>query len=109
MEYTKSGEDGKWGTADDVLEKWHRYEFDASGKLERSSEFHASHGGQGKDEKWFTDDDVIFATKKHMYGADGQLAKELKCIGVGADGKWFTDDDVLQYYTIISYTAATER
>gem|GEM_PF-782686 len=102
MEYSNAGPDGKWQTDDDVLEKWHRYEYDG-GRLVRSMEFHAEHKGTGPDGKWFTNDDVVSSTKAHVYNNSGRLARELKAIGSGPDGKWFTDDDVLQYYTVMSY------
>jgi len=109
VEYSAAGKDGTWGTEDDVLEKYHKYEFDSEGNILKSLEFHANHNGKGKDDKWFTDDDMVFAVKKHLYGSNGQLEKELKGIGCGPDGTWFTDDDVLQYYTLIHYAPARDR
>ncbi len=108
-EYCAAGNDGTWSTKDDVLDKYHKYEFDSAGNILKSSEFHANHNGKGNDNTWFTDDDVVFAIKKHLYGTNGQLEKELKAIGCGPDGAWFTDDDVLQYYTLIYYTPARNR
>lgn len=103
-EYSGSGPDAQWGTEDDVLDKYHRSEYDVSRRIVRMMEFHAGHGGRGADGKWFTDDDVIFATKSFLYGSDSRVVKEVKAIGAGVDGEWFSDDDILQYYSVPVYT-----
>lgn len=103
-EYRGSGPDAKWGTDDDVLEKYHRSEYDASGRIFRMMEYHSDHGGRGADGIWFTGDDVISATMSFFYDSDGLLVKEVKAIGAGVDGEWFSGDDVLQYYSVPVYT-----
>lgn len=106
-EYNAPGPDGKWGTDDDVLEKYHSFTFDKNGEKIESREYHVHHAGQGADGKWFTEDDVVSAAMKHI-NDHGLVKKDIKLIKPGSDGKWFTDDDVLQYYVVHEYSGATE-
>jgi hypothetical protein len=98
IEYGAAGADGRWATADDVVEKVHRHRFDGARRRTHSEEMHARHDGRGADGKWLTDDDIVSSTKRYLYDADGRPLRDLKAIAAGADDTWFTDDDVLQYY-----------
>lgn len=97
--YKDKGADGNWFSADDTIEKYHRFWYDDKGTLTRIAEYHSQHDGRGQDGVWFTGDDVISATKVLSYDKDGSLARIDKCIGPGQDNVWFSDDDTVQYYT----------
>jgi len=98
--YKGKGADNQWFTADDAIEKYHRFWYDDKGSLAKIAEYHSEHNGQGPDGVWFTGDDVISASKVLFYGQDGSLARINKCIGPGPDNSWFSDDDTVQYYTL---------
>ncbi|MFH0753800.1 MAG: hypothetical protein V2A70_04480 [Candidatus Omnitrophota bacterium] len=89
-----------WG---DTIEKYHRFEYDASGKLVRAMEYLEKNQGKGPDGVWFTTDDVVSSTKESFYNFDGKKAEDNKYISPGTDGKWFTDDDKMQYYVLFEY------
>jgi hypothetical protein len=101
--YKGRGADNAWFSADDEIEKYHRFEYDNKGYLVRIAECHAEHNGQGQDGVWFSPDDEISATKVFSYCEEGYLTKIKKCIGPGPDNAWFTDDDIVQYYTVYDY------
>jgi hypothetical protein len=82
------------------IEKYHRFEYDASGKLTRAMEYHVEHNGKGADGVWFTPDDVVSSTKECFYNADGAKSEDHKYISPGPDGQWFTKDDQMQYYVL---------
>jgi hypothetical protein len=104
VEYTGAGPDKKWLTADDSIEKYHRFEYDEHGHMSRAMEYLLSQNGKGGDGVWFTPDDVISSTKEFFYECDGTRTREKKYIGSGADGVWFTADDILQYYVVYHYS-----
>ncbi len=104
VEYMEKGADDKWFTKLDTIERYHIREYDKSGRLIRTKEYHVDHQGRGSDGKWFTPDDVVSSTREFIYNKDGQLVKTLKAIGPGPDNKWFDNDDVMQYYTLHYYT-----
>ncbi|MEI6631966.1 MAG: hypothetical protein WCL25_05080 [bacterium] len=107
--YKGKGADNKWFSADDEIEKYHRFEYDNKEYLVRIAEYHAERNGQGKVGVWFSPDDMISATKSFSYCDDGYMTKIKKCIGAGIDNLWFTDDDVVQYYTVYNYTKHTHK
>ena len=98
--YKGKGADSQWFTADDEIEKYHRFWYDDKGSLTRIAEYHSEHNGRGLDGVWFSPDDVISATKVLIYGEDGFLTQIKKCTGPGEDNVWFNDDDTVQYYTV---------
>ena len=98
--YKGKGADSQWFTADDGIEKYHRFYYDDKGFLIRIAEYHSERNGQGPDGVWLTADDVISATKVISYSNEGYLTKIKKCIGPGPDNVWFSDDDPVQYYTV---------
>ena len=98
--YKGKGADSQWFTADDGIEKYHRFYYDHKGFLIRITEYHSERNGQGRDGVWQTGDDVISATKVISYSNEGYLTKIKKCIGPGPDNIWFSDDDTVQYYTV---------
>ncbi len=104
VDYRNPGKDGRWFTADDVIEKYHVFQYYPDGRLKNAREFHREHEGKGKDGKWFTADDVVSSTKEFLYNKEGIHIKDRKYIGAGEDGIWFTSDDVLQYYVLFHYT-----
>ena len=104
VDYRNPGKDGRWFTADDVIEKYHVFQYYPDGRLKNAREFHREHDGEGKDGKWFTSDDVVSSTKELLYNKEGIHIKDRKYIGAGEDGIWFTSDDVLQYYVLFHYT-----
>jgi hypothetical protein len=102
--YKGKGPDNKWLTADDEIEKYHRFEYDKNDNLSRAMEYSAQYNGKGPDGLWFTADDIIFATKGFLVNQNGSMAGIKKYIAPGPDNKWFTADDVLQYYTTYNTT-----
>ena len=103
VEYSGTGPDKKWFSADDEIEKYHRREYRSDGKPLRAIEYLHDQQGSGADNRWFTSDDVISSTKIFFYDSAGFVNRVNKYISKGTDGVWFTDDDVLQYYTIRYY------
>ena len=99
VEYGNEGKDGEWFTRDDVLEKYHVFEYAKNGAMCIVKEFILKNGGAGPDAQWFTGDDIVNAVKIYFYNPGGSLREDRKYIGAGPDGIWFTDDDILQYYT----------
>jgi len=102
--YKGKGADNTWFTADDVIEKYHRFEYNAKGYLLRAMEYHTKFNGRGADNKWFTADDVISSTKGFIYNDAGMLTQIKKFTLPGPDKKWFTDDDIPQYYTMYHFS-----
>ena len=82
------------------IEKYHIFEYDSLGKLERVVEYHVDHNGKGADGVWFTADDVVSSAKESFYNPDGTRNEDNKYIGAGPDGEWFTGDDLMQYYVL---------
>ena len=82
------------------IEKYHVFEYDSLGKLERVVEYHVEHDGKGPDGTWFTPDDVVSSAKESFYNPDGTKNEDNKYIAPGLDGKWFTGDDQMQYYVL---------
>ncbi|RKY69268.1 MAG: hypothetical protein DRQ24_10930 [Candidatus Latescibacterota bacterium] len=105
IDFRGQGEDGKWFTSDDRIEKYHLFRYNKNGKMKNAREFHAEHNGKGKDGKWFTSDDVVSSAKEFLYDKNGVHKEDKKYIGAGKDNKWFTDDDILQYYTLYHYSS----
>jgi hypothetical protein len=85
------------------LEKYHRFEYDAQGRLWRVVEFLDAKNGSGADGDWFTADDVVSSAKEYFYDERRKEGKDKKYIGAGPDGEWFTADDEMQYYTLSAY------
>ncbi len=107
-EYGNAGDDGEWLTGDDVLAKYHIFEYAKNGAVCKVKEFTLQDGGAGIDTQWGTDDDAVNAVKIYFYNPDGSLREDRKYVGAGKDGVWFTDDDTMQYYTRYEYAGGAQ-
>lgn len=103
VEYKGPGQDGRWFTPDDEIDRYHSLEYDNLGRLVRAKEYHSGRNGRGEDNLWFTPDDVVSSVKTFTYDSRGKVCRTNKYIDAGQDGRWFTTDDVPQYYTIRYY------
>ncbi|MFH1231288.1 MAG: hypothetical protein V1709_07310 [Planctomycetota bacterium] len=97
--YTGAGTDGKWFTADDVVNNYESYTYDVQGNKTRW----VPYTGVGTDGKWFTADDVVNNYESYTYDAQGNKTRWVLYTGAGTDKKWFTTDDVVDKYKSFIY------
>ena len=93
-QFSEPGDDGDWGTDDDVASFAEGYVYDADGLTVRR----AVYGDPGANDTWGDDDDIPDAWVEYQYSAEGQLARRVSHSGPGDDGDWFSPDDPVTGY-----------
>ncbi|MEN0062513.1 MAG: hypothetical protein AAGA48_10210 [Myxococcota bacterium] len=81
-----SGDDGKWGTGDDALDRV--IDVAVDGMTETVTDLQV-----GPDGSPFTDDDIFTSRVETTYDANFEIVTQLRSLGLGFDGQWFTNDD----------------
>jgi hypothetical protein len=111
-----AGADGQWNTADDVISRFERYDYDARGRIVHEISMNA-----GPDQRAGTTDDTVIDYFLEQYDAQGQLVRSALIDalgrdgvagtaddGIGPDGTWFTGDDVPYAWYAKAFDATTQ-
>jgi hypothetical protein len=98
--YLNSGVDGVWGTADDVVGSYTKYEYDPTGVIlaEISYRLVAPDGTVLPSEQ-------IVSYVYNYYDAQGLLNKKITYESPGAHGIWLDNDDVVSGYWEYAYSS----
>jgi hypothetical protein len=98
--FTGAGEDKKWFTDDDLVGKYHRFDYGKRCVLERCLEYFPTDGRPNRRHNflYFPPHNAIHATRVYVYNRNGMLEQIKKYNGAGPDQQWSTSDDLLQYY-----------
>lgn len=85
------GEDGVWGTADDLVTALEEFDAVADG----TTRINAYFGDAGPDDTWGTEDDVETRAYRRELNPNDAERRRVSYVGPGEDGVWHTDDDEL--------------
>ncbi len=100
VQYTASGPDGVWLSADDAASTHYEYTY-AQGSADAVRFL-----GPGTDNVFDTADDVVQGLSRYEYDGDGRSSGTSYFFQAGADGVWGTSDDLLNQYTTVTWDAA---
>jgi hypothetical protein len=77
LDYNDPGPDLIWFTADDILDEYDDYIFDANFRYLK----HSNYDGPGMDGIWFTGDDILDWTSERNYYPNGKLKSHIESDG----------------------------
>ena len=96
-----SGDDGQYGTADDVIRGYRHYGHDSDGRMI----IYADRNGKGADGDWLTDDDTVRMFYIFKYDQNGRMIESRNYYPIAGDTELIVSDDRLRGLERYSYSS----